>query len=166
MRDLLKRFFGKITADAIETAGRAQGRDPLIATCALFLEMAKIDETFSPEELEKILAILREKYGLSAENTDALIAAAEAELAGSIDYWQFARLINENYTTEEKIDIIETLWRIVYVDGKLDRYENHLMHKLASILRLSHDQLMDAKIKVLRSAASTDAETATSERKH
>jgi len=60
-------------------------------------------------------------------------------------------LINENYSNEEKIEIIETLWRIVYVDGKMDQYEHYLMNKLKNLLRLSHDQLIDAKLKVLHS---------------
>ena len=67
----------------------------------------------------------------------------------SLDLWQFAKLINENYTNEEKIAIIETLWRIVFVDGKMDQYEHYLMNKLKNLLRLSHQQLIDAKLKVL-----------------
>jgi uncharacterized tellurite resistance protein B-like protein len=149
MRDIVKRFFSKISAETLNPTGQATEHDARVATCALFLEMAKIDETFSGEEMEKILAILKETYGLSSEHADELVAAAEQELEGSIDYWHFARLINDNYSTEEKIDIIETLWRIVYVDGKLDKFENHLIHQLANILRLSHEQLIDAKIKVL-----------------
>jgi uncharacterized tellurite resistance protein B-like protein len=120
-----------------------------VATCALLVEIARIDETFSEEELVTILAILEEKYGLSKEHADALIAEAERELQESVDLWQFARLINENYTNEEKIDIIETLWRIVYVDGKMDQYEHYLMNKMKNLLRLSHDQLIAAKLKVL-----------------
>ena len=82
---------------------------------------------------------------------DALIVEAEKELEESVDLWQFARLINENYSNEEKIEIIETLWRIVYVDGKMDQYEHYLMNMLKKLLRLSHDQLIDAKLKVLHS---------------
>ena len=65
--------------------------------------------------------------------------------------WQFARLINENYSNQENIEIIETLWRIVFVDGKMDQYEHYLMNKLKNLLRLSHNQLIDAKLKVLHS---------------
>jgi len=150
MRDIVKRFFSKLNSDRAAGPNRKPEHDTRVATCALFLEMAKIDESFTPEETEKILAILMEKYGLSRANADELLAAADEELKGSIDYWQFARLINENYLTEEKIEIIETLWRIVYVDGKLDKYEDHLIHKLSDLLRLSHNQLIDAKLRVLR----------------
>jgi uncharacterized tellurite resistance protein B-like protein len=88
---------------------------------------------------------------LSPEHADALIAEAERELEKSVDLWQFSSLINKNYSNEEKIEIIETLWRIVYVDEKMDRYEHYLMNKLQNLLRLSHDQLIAAKLKVLNS---------------
>ena len=151
MIDIVKRFFGTLpTVESSRTRNDNQ-HDVRVAVCALLVEMAKIDETFTSAEMTKIISILKEKYGLSADDADELISVAEKELDGSIDYWQFARLINDNYSTEEKIDIIEMLWRIVFVDEKMDKYENHLMHKLAELLRLSHQQLIEAKIKVLRS---------------
>ena len=41
------------------------------------------------------------------------------------------------------------LWQIVYVDGKMDEQEHYLMGKLSKLLRLSHNQLIDAKLKIL-----------------
>ena len=77
------------------------------------------------------------------------MAEAEKELVESVDLWQFARLINENYSREEKIAIIEVLWKVVFVDGKMDKYEDYLMHKMVKLLRLSHKELIDAKLKIL-----------------
>ena len=98
------------------------------------------------------MSILHEKYGLSQEHAEAIFAEAENELKDSVDLWQFSNLINENYSNDEKIEIIETLWKIVYVDGKMDRYEHYLMRKLKNLLRLSHEQLIEAKLKVLHSS--------------
>jgi uncharacterized tellurite resistance protein B-like protein len=150
MIDIVKRFFSKATAEVSKDANNKTEHDLRVATCALFLEMARIDETFTQEEMDTILTILKQKYGLSQEHADALVALADKELAESVDLWRFARLINENYTIDEKIEIIEILWQMVYVDGKMDRYEHYLMNKLKNLLRLSHDQLIDAKLKVLR----------------
>ena len=158
MIDSLKRFFNKITPKNHQGPSQPHEHDIRIATCALFLEMARIDHTFTPQETDTIISKLREKYGLSQEHADALLASADEELKGSVDYWQFARLINENYSTEEKIEIIETLWQIVYVDGKMDKHEDHLIHKLSNLLRLSHNQLIDAKLKVLYAASNQMAE--------
>lgn len=149
MIDVVKRFFGKTTTEVSKGANQNTEHDIRVATCALFVEIARIDEKFTDAEMETILSILKEKYGLSQDHADALMAEAEKELEKSVDLWQFAKLINENYSNEEKIEIIETLWRIVYVDGKMDRYEHYLMNKLQNLLRLSHDQLIAAKLKVL-----------------
>lgn len=148
MLDSIKRFFTGATANAPKDAHQATEHDVRVAACALFLEMAHIDEKFTAAEMETVLAIVKEKYGLSPEHADALVAEADRELSESVDLWQFARLINKNYSTAEKIEIIEILWRMVFVDGKMDRYEHYLMNKLKNLLRLSHDQLIAAKLKV------------------
>jgi uncharacterized tellurite resistance protein B-like protein len=150
MFDIVKQFFDKITKS--EAAGQRADHDILVAVCALLVEMARIDEAFTPVEMEVILEILEEKYGLSRDHATALIKEAEKELDQSVDLWQFANLINENYSLPKKVELIETLWRIVYVDAKMNKYEHYLMDKLARILRVTHEQLIDAKLKVLHPA--------------
>jgi uncharacterized tellurite resistance protein B-like protein len=152
MTDVFKRFFSKASAKVNGASRQNTEHDIRVATCALFVEIARIDEKFTEAEANRIVSILKERYALSPEHADALIAEAERELEKSVDLWQFARLINENYSNEEKIKIIETLWRIVYVDGKMDQYEHYLMNKLQNLLRLSHDQLIAAKLKALHPA--------------
>lgn len=148
MLDVIKRFFSKATTDS-EDPGKSDDHDIKVATCALLVEMARIDESFTEKETETILDILKNTYGVSADHAEALMAEAEKELVESVDLWQFARLINENYSREEKIGIIETLWQVVFVDGKMDKYEDYLMHKMVKLLRLSHKELIDAKLKIL-----------------
>ena len=149
MIDLLKKLFIKTTKGASAGRNVQTSPDVRLATCALLLEMAHIDGKFSDLEKESIVELLRNNYQLSAEHAAALMQAAEDELEESIDLWQFAKLINENYSTEEKIKVIETVWQVVYTDGILDKHEDYLVHKLANLLRLSHKQLIDAKLKVL-----------------
>jgi uncharacterized tellurite resistance protein B-like protein len=152
MLDVLKRFFTTVPEGSIQEAERKSDYDVRVAVCALFVEMAHQDETFSSLEMETILSILKEKYDLSPEHAEALMAEAQKELDDSVDLWQFSHLINENYSEDEKLEIIETLWRIVFIDGKMDRYEHYLMKKLKNLLRLSDNQLIDAKLKVLNSS--------------
>ena len=149
MIDLLKKVFTKTTNGASTGKSVRTSPDVRLATCALLLEMANIDGRFSKLEKERIVELLRNNYQLSVEHAAALMKAAEDELEKSIDLWQFAKLINENYSTEEKIKVIETVWQVVYTDGILDKHEDYLVHKLANLLRLSHKQLIDAKLKVL-----------------
>ncbi len=152
MIDLVRKFFGKSRSDASEDKKETTSHDVRIAACALLLEMAHIDGEFSESERGSIINIIKKDYHLSDEHTAALIEAADEELKRSIDLWKFARLINQNYSTDEKIQIIEMVWRVIYTDGKLDKHEDYLVHKLANLLRLTHNELIDAKMKVIRSA--------------
>jgi len=147
MIDLVKKFFGKRIKNSTEE-GEDSLHDVRIATCALLLEMSQIDGEFSESERENILSIIKKEYEVDDEHVTTIIEAADKELKGSLDLWQFTNLINQNYAQEEKIEIIEMVWRIAYTDGKLDKHEDFLVHKLANLLRLNHRQLIDAKIKI------------------
>jgi uncharacterized tellurite resistance protein B-like protein len=147
MIDMVKKFFGKKEQRA--SSDRGVGfHDIRIATLALLLEMSQIDGDFSESERESILAIVKRDYNISDEEADALIESADKELKGSLDLWQFTGLINQNYSPEEKTGIIEMVWKVAYTDGRLDKHEDYLVHKLADLLHLSHRKLIDAKVKV------------------
>jgi uncharacterized tellurite resistance protein B-like protein len=148
MINILKRFLG-ITENGRASTGQDSEREVNVAICALFIEMGRIDETFTKEEMAAVVDILTEKYGLAREDIDTLMAKADRDLKESVDLWQFARVINENFSNERKEKLIERLWRVVYVDGKMGEHEHYLMNKLSNLLRLSHKQLIDAKLKVL-----------------
>jgi uncharacterized tellurite resistance protein B-like protein len=147
MFDIVKQFLGKISAG--QDAAPQTEHELLVAVCALLVELGRIDADFTPEEMETILDILRDKYGLSREAANVLIAEADKALEASVDLYQFAKIINEHYSMDKKIELLEMLWRLVFVDAKMDKYEHHLMDKLARILRLTHEQLIAAKLKVL-----------------
>lgn len=149
MLDIFKRLFSANAENGKTPADPDNERDVVLAVCALFLEMGRIDETFTEQELAHVLSILTNKYGLSSEHAEALIDEADRELKESVDLWQFARVINDRCSVAKKENLIERLWQIVYIDGKMDQYEHYLMNRLSKLLRLSHKQLIDAKLKVL-----------------
>ena len=147
MLDIVKQFFGKLSEG--QTGAQKKEHAILMAICALLVEIAQTDGTFTQTEMEAILSILQERYGSSQEGADALVAEANRRLDESVDLWQFAKVIDENYSIPERIEIVEALWQIVFIDGKMDKYEHHLMNKFGKLLRLTHEQLIGAKLKVL-----------------
>lgn len=148
--DLLRKPFGRGKPREPTRDARADLGDVRIAACALFLEMARVDGEFSDEERSRILAILKNEYHLSEDDALELIQATDQELEKSIDLWQFTKRINQGHSEEEKIRIIQMLWKIVYADGTLDKHERYLVHKLSGLLRLSHEELIDAKLRAIR----------------
>jgi len=122
-----------------------------IATCALLLEMAHADSEFSDEEKKQILNTLIESFNLAEKDAEDLLALADQERRESLDLWQFTNLINENYSREDKLNIVETLWKVIYIDGKVDQHEDYLIRKLTNLLNLQHEDMIEAKIRVRES---------------
>jgi uncharacterized tellurite resistance protein B-like protein len=147
MIDFVKKYFGP--GDDKEAAATSSHHDIRVATCALFLEMANLDDEFSGTEKEDVLRLMREHYGLSAAHAEELASIARQELDGSIDLWRFTNLINQNYSRHEKMQIVELIWRLIYADGRLSEHENYLVRKLGKMLRLNHRELIECKLAVL-----------------
>ncbi len=148
--DFLKKFFSGAPDGTAPDSVEEAGHDIRVATCALFLEMAEVDGEFSEEERERIVSILKQEYNLTDEHAAELERSAREELAGSLDIWQFTNRINENYSESEKRDVMRLVWRIVFADGKLDAHEDYLVKKMAKLLRLSHGEMIETKMDVLR----------------
>lgn len=136
---------------SLKAGGDSKSRESGIevAACALLVEMASIDNEFSETERKRIISILKEEFGLADEMATNLIELAGDELKESVDLWQFTSLINKNYSPQEKMQLIELVWKIVYADGQLDKHEDYLVKKLSRMLNLSHKEMIDAKLKVL-----------------
>ena len=147
---MLRNFFGKSAPAESEQKANQDSHDIRVATCAILLEMANIDGEFSKEEQEKIVTLLKNSFQLSDEHANELIRSSKEELNGSIDLWQFTNLINQNYSRDEKNSIVEMVWKVIYSDGKLDKHEDYLVHKLGKLLRVSHKELIAAKIKTAK----------------
>ncbi len=138
-----------------ETADRQVERVQ-VATCALLLEIAHADSHLHELEERLLQDLLGKKFALDPDAVAELVALAEGERRESADLYHFAREINQNFSLEEKLAVMESLWRLVYADGVLDRYEDALVGQIAGLLRLSHRQMIDAKLKVLESVRSDE----------
>lgn len=145
----IKDFFNNSATLEGSPKGESAEKRIQVAACALLIEMAKTDNEFSDEEEERILSILKKEFALSNEMSDELIELANEELRASLDLWQFTNLINSNYSVDEKIRLMELIWKVVYADGKLDKHEDYLVKKLATLLNLRHKEMIDAKLRVL-----------------
>jgi uncharacterized tellurite resistance protein B-like protein len=132
-------------------ADARRGHDPLrLATAAVLLETGYADGTLTSDESTDLLTYLKRAFQLSDEDANDLVAAAEEIRNRTIDHFAITNYIRQNATLEERIEIVRTMWRIVYADGKLTDYENYLVRKLADLLGLEHHVMIEAKVAVLR----------------
>jgi uncharacterized tellurite resistance protein B-like protein len=119
-----------------------------VATTVLFLELAYIDFNLAVEEEEQISNTLVELFGLQPNEVQDLKEIAREERDNKIDIWTFAGLIKTNFSREQKIDVLEKLWMLVFADGQVDKFEDRLIRKISTLLGLEHGEMIVAKIKV------------------
>ncbi len=120
--------------------------DAHIALCVLLIEAAHVDGECSDEEMAHVIETLTDKCGVSKADIDELIEKAYQKRKDAIDLFAFTRYLNQNYSKEEKLKVMESVWRVIHIDGRLAGHEDHFAHKLANLLRLTHKELIDAKI--------------------
>jgi uncharacterized tellurite resistance protein B-like protein len=128
-----------------------QQKDPLrLATAAVLLEIGYADGKFTPEEGEDLTDYLQRAFALSSEEARELIDEAAEIRNRTIDHFSLTNFIRKNASLEDRVEIVKTMWRMVYSDGKLTDYENYLVRKLADLLGLEHHVMIAAKVAVLR----------------
>lgn len=134
----------------------AEKTDPVlkvhIAAGVLLLEAAHADSKCTEEEMEHVVATLRSKFNLTPEYAEELIQMAHTARDKALDLWQFTNQVNQHFSAEEKVAILEDVWRIIHLDGQLDKHEDYIARKLANLPHLSHKQFIDAKIKARQQA--------------
>ena len=118
----------------------------LSKVAALLIHAAKIDENYSPAEEEIIKrALLR--IGASNENVSKIIADGKKIEEDSNQILDFTKEV-KNMEQENKIKIIETLWRIIYSNNDADMYETNLMRRLTGLLYVDNKLMGDIKDKI------------------
>ena len=117
----------------------------LIKVCALLVHAAKIDENYSTEEKNIIKKTINELN--KNENADDILKKAERIEANSIQILDFTKEV-KNMSHENKIKIVETLWKIIYSNREADIYETGLMRKLAGLLYIDGKTMGNIKEKI------------------
>lgn len=146
MLDQIKLFFDehmKLSAPAEPSKEKLQ-----IACAALYLEMMIMDDKVEAKEQEAVVALIQQNFALTAEQAAALIELAEQQRKQATDYFQFTSLINKAYSMEQKIQLIESLWKIAFIDGTLDMHEEYLVRKIADLLYVPHTEFLMTKYRV------------------
>ena len=118
-----------------------------VNVACLLIHAAKIDENYTLEESEIIKKTVNKLYP-DLDNLDKIILKAEQKESDSNHIQEFTKDV-KSLGVENKIVIVETLWKIILSDGKSDIYENNLMRRLAGLLYLDDKILGETKSKVL-----------------
>ena len=118
------------------------------ACATLLIELAKADFDDNETERQHIYDLLEKTFAIRGEQLDDLVALAETASADASDLFQFTSLINEHYSNPQKIMLMEKLWIVAYADGRLDKYEEQFIRRVAGLINLPPSEVPKTKMRV------------------
>lgn len=145
MFDLIKKMLAKGN-NTVETT-QEDASSAHLALAVLLMEAAFADGECSREEKEHLADTLVQSFGIRQGDIDDLLERSDKAHREYVSLFNYTRLINENFSETQKMTILESVWRIILLDGRLEAHEDHFVHKLANLLGLSHNDLIDAKLR-------------------
>lgn len=116
-----------------------------LATAALLFEMTRADFAGNPQEVDAVLRALQVAFDITPAESGELLRLAEQETAKSVSLYEFTYLVDRELGPEKKVHIVELLWQVAFADGKLHKYEEHLVRKIADLLHVPHRDFIRAK---------------------
>ncbi len=130
IKDLLSRLIQPEPAPLGDTDAR-------MALTALLVRVARSDNQYSGDEKTRIDEITQARYGISASDASALRIEAEEMEAEAPDTVRFTRAIKDAVAYDDRLAVIEALWKVVLADGKREKEEDALLRLVANLLGVS-----------------------------
>jgi len=116
-----------------------------LAAASLMVELARADMVTDDLELMRISKNLQALFNLSQDEINAILEDAHICADDSTSTYEFTKVIADNFDAEQRIRLVEALWKVAFADGQLDKYEEHFVRKVSDLLYVSHSDFMKAK---------------------
>lgn len=108
-----------------------------VAVAALMVEAALMDNEFDERERQVISSLLEGRFHLSGEECTELLETASKRVEESPQLFGFTSVVKDQFDPDERIELIEMMWEVVYADGRLGDYEANLMRRIAGLIFVS-----------------------------
>ena len=155
---MLKKVVDFFQADAVADTGTSKSADDLqIAAAALLIEAARLDEDEHPDEMRAVRRLLQERFDLGDEETDHVIELASERQERSVELHSFTHVIKTRFSHDERVQLIEMLWEVVYADGRLHDFEANLMRRIGGLIHVSDRERGEARKRALQRLQSSGA---------
>lgn len=110
----------------------------------LMFEMAMIDGTLDKAELALIKKRVKE-IAPDDITVSSIIKKMIDQSMESVSLYPSIKKINDNYSKDEKEELLKVLWRLVTADKNIDPYEENLYFKIAELIRIKRPRANQIK---------------------
>ena len=140
--NFFKKIFQKDASEDLEIDEHGS----IKACIALLLETSMADNLLDESEIKTLKTTLINDFELEETEIDELIEISKKNVDDSTSLYDFTRDINDNFDAKERFKLIESMWKIAYADGNIDKFEEHIIRKVSNLIYVSHSDFIKAKI--------------------
>ena len=111
----------------------------------LAYEVARSDGAVSEDELKNLVKEI-DKISINInKNSKEVFDLIEAHSNDSVSFYEFVEDINNNFSKDEKLDLIKYLWDIAYADNILDVNEERLIRRISDLIKIKDIEVLRLK---------------------
>jgi len=113
----------------------------------LAYEVARSDGAVSEDELKKLIKEIDNISINFKKNSVEIFELIETHSNDSVSFYEFVKDINNNFSKDEKLELIKYLWEIAYADNILDVNEERLIRRISDLIQLKDIEILKLKDK-------------------
>ena len=149
MKKFLKKILNgsQVNQENIDYSLKSNSEKKLqIAACVLLVEIGKADSNFTQGERRKIISIMENTFNVEEDYVNELIELSEKKIEENNSIYEYTTIINNNFSNNEKFELLKNLWRLIFTDNNLDNYEEHLVKMIGTLLNIEYSNIIGAKL--------------------
>ena len=136
-------FIEQLSSD--KEATNTSELDIAFAASCLLVEIMRADGNFETVEASQIDDYLINAFDISKERAKELRIDAVNHAEKASDLFQYTNAINTHWLDDKKCKLLEGLWMVALSDGELDKFEEHLVRRVADLIYLRHSDFIRTK---------------------
>jgi uncharacterized tellurite resistance protein B-like protein len=146
LKDLFDNLATSLSAPPGAQAPAELDHSLQLATAVLLVEVMRAEPTMQDAERDAVILALRSKFDLADDELQRLMELAHETARTAYDYQRFTSNLNERFSQEQKIRVVEAMWEVAFADHHLDANEHHVISKVAGLLHVTHGEYIAAKL--------------------
>ena len=116
-----------------------------LTASVLAYELARSDGEITEDELRVLMSEIQKIAKKVGKNKDEILKIVEVYSANSVSFHEFVEDINDNYSKQEKLDLLYFMWKMAYADNKLDVDEEKLIRRMADLIKIKDIEVIKMK---------------------
>jgi len=116
----------------------------------LMARVAFVDWEITEDEFKTMVAVLQKGWDISQSEAVIVTEVAVSEIGKTLDYYRMTRQFFSLTSEAERLAFLDVLFTVAAGDGRASHEEIEEIRMISNVLKLTHQQFIQAKLKLPR----------------